>query len=211
MNNTTAAARPGRRRAPGALARYACRQLARLAPRRRRRPADWFRLDEDKARAFLARSLRRYDGSLGEGEGAGAGEGESWTLRPGWDLATLYADDASDVEHLVFQAAWEAGAITCTVPGTDIELIIEARPYDGWLYQWRLSFPSGTGFALCDPWREEFRRIGWHDDGRTSAKGSRAALGVLREAVATANQLLAAYAAAGGRVPPAPAPKRTNP
>jgi hypothetical protein len=197
-----ASPRPGRGRALAGRAWRRLRQLPRAAARRRRRDATWFHLDEDKARAFLARSLRRYDGSLGDGDG------ESWTLRPGWDLAEIYADEASDVEHLVLQAAWEAGAITCTVPGADVELIIEARPYDGWLYQWRLSFASGTGFALCDPWREEFRRIGWHDDGRTRAKGSRAALGVLREAVATANQLLAAYAAAGGRIPPAASPRR---
>jgi hypothetical protein len=166
--------------------------------RPRHRPAaPCFEFDEAKARAFLHRALRRYDGSLADGEGDGAGRDESWTLRPGWDTDNIFADELSHVEDLVHHAIHVVGAITFTTdllagPETvDLELLIEV-PQDGdWMYQWRVSLPIGVQFALCSPYREEIHRLGWTDHD-IKARGCRAAMGILREAVTTGNQILAA-------------------
>ena len=164
-----------------------------------------FELDEEKARAFLLRALRRHAGGLGSGQGDGAGPYESWELPPGWDLEKIYSDEIRNVEDLVYQAASEAGAITCTRPGMSIALAIDAPPDGDWMYQWQVSPGGHAGFALCSPQWNGFRALGWdaEDDG-TRGKGLRAALGILREAVTSANQLLAAAATAAARPGPPP-------
>jgi hypothetical protein len=107
------------------------------------------------------------------------------------------------VEDLVYQAFHEAGVITCTAAGVDIELLTETPLEGDWMYQWRVSFPTGATFAICSPYREELRRLGWYEgNSHTKAKGCRTALGILIEAVACGNQLLAAYASARGCIPP---------
>lgn len=162
-----------------------------------------FELDETKARAFLHRALRRYDGTLPDGEGLS--RDENWTLEPGWDTDNTVSDELSHIEDLVHQAVHVVGAITLTADapigpeGVDIELLIEA-PQDGdWNYQWRVSLPISVPFALCSPYREDIRGLGWTDD--IKAKGCRTAMGILREAVAAGNQILAAYTDANGRIP----------
>ncbi|MFF5265540.1 hypothetical protein ACFY4C_42265 [Actinomadura viridis] len=167
-----------------------------------------FELDEAKARAFLHRALRRYDGTLPDGEGGEASRDEDWTLEPGWDTDSIFSDELSHVENLVYQAIHVVGAITLTPDSTlgpedvDIEPVIEAVQGGDWAYQWRVSLPIGVPFALCSPYREEFRRLGWTDKD-IKAKGCRSAMGILREAVAAGNQILAAYTDAGGRIPTA--------
>ena len=79
-----------------------------------RRTAPRFELDEAKARAFLHRALRRYDGSLPDGEGDGASRDEDWTLKSGWDIDNIFSDELSHVEDLVHQAIHVVGAITLT-------------------------------------------------------------------------------------------------
>src|ERR1035441_2263603 len=83
-------------------------------------PGTQFGLDEGKARAFLARSLRRHAGDLGDGDGDGAGQSESWTLEPGWDPMKIYCDEAAGVENLVYQALPEAGAVTRRAGRVDV-------------------------------------------------------------------------------------------
>ena len=164
-------------------------------------PVVRFDLDEGKAREFLSRALRRYGGTLRRGEGAGAGRDEDWELESGWDLTALFSDEAPGVENLVQQAVHEAGAITCTAEGMELELLIDAPLGDSWMHQWRISLPGSASFALCSPYREEFRMIS-QADGTPSAKGCRAALGILREACAAANKILDGYALLGGRARP---------
>ncbi|MEU8310329.1 hypothetical protein AB0C84_42845 [Actinomadura sp. NPDC048955] len=165
-----------------------------------------FELDDAKARAFLHRALRRYDGTLSDNEGEGASGDENWTLTPGWDINSIFSDELSHIEDLVHQAIHVVGAITFTadLPAAPedvaLEPLIEA-PQDGrWNYLWRVSLPISSSFALCSPSREEIHRLGWTDDD-IKAKGCRAAMGILREAVAIGNQILAAYTEAGGRIP----------
>jgi hypothetical protein len=144
-----------------------------------------FSLDEVKARQFLARSLRRY------AAGEGGGPHESWCLPPGWNPAGIDAAETGDVEDLVYQAIHEAGVISC--PGeADLDLLIDASAGADWMYQWRVRFGVSAGFAVCSPYREEFRGLGWQD-GTTRAKGARTALGILREAEAAGNALLQAF------------------
>jgi hypothetical protein len=150
-----------------------------------------FILDEQYARAFLARSLRRYAGDLSEGEGHGAAYGENWELVPGWDLHHLFRDDLSHVEDLIYHAR-QCFAIHCP-PGVDIELLTVAGDCGDWSYQWRVGF-EGADFAICNPYREDFRYIG-HGGDPIKAKGSAAALSILREAVEYGNRLLDALAA----------------
>ena len=152
-----------------------------------------FTLDETKARAFLARALRRYAEDLGEGEGDGAAPGENWQLEPGWDLNKLFRDDLSNVEDLIYHAR-HCGALACP-PGVDIELITDANDYGDWSYQWRVGFESAQ-FALCNPYREDFKHIGMTSDRDPKAKGSRNAWWVLTEAAEYGNRLLSAFDAA---------------
>jgi hypothetical protein len=142
-----------------------------------------FSLDEVKARQFLARSLRRYAAD-------GAGPHESWCLPPGWNLDGIDAGETGNVEDLVYQAIHEAGVISC--PGeADLDLLIDASAGVDWMYQWRIRFGASAGFAVCSPYREDFRSLGWQDS-TTKAKGARTALGILREAEAAGNALLQA-------------------
>jgi hypothetical protein len=162
-----------------------------------------FTLDEAKAKAFLGRSLRRWDGSLAPGDGDGAGAGEEWGLRPGWDPRKVFADETRAVADLVHQAAYEAGALALPA-GVDIDLLIDSLPGGDWTYQWQVSFPAGTEFALCSPYSQDYDDIGgYEEEGDPKAKGSRAALGILREAEAAGNRILDAHARGRGRVPPA--------
>jgi hypothetical protein len=164
---------------------------------RARRRCPRFELNEQAAREFLARALRRTAGDVEVPV-----EGESWTLAPGWDLRKIYADETGHVENLVYQAIWETGVITCTHEGVDIDLFIEAPLGGDWMYQWRVSFPPGSQFAICNPYRADFRRLGWFDGERDpKAKGCRTAMAILREAVDYGNQILFAHAVAGGRIP----------
>lgn len=158
-----------------------------------RRGPGAFRLDEQKARAFLGRALRRWAGTLEEGEGAGAGPGENWLLEPGWDPRGAAADETGDAETLVYHAVHEAGALT-TPPGVGIDLLVESTPGGDRMYDWRVSFPAGADFALCGPYRSEYRKIGWETDSDPRGKGARAALGILREAEEQGNRILAAHA-----------------
>lgn len=166
-----------------------------------------FELDEVRARAFLHRALRRYDGSLTDGEGDGVRQDENWTLKPGWNTDIIFSDELNHVENLIHQAIHVVGAITLIADrpagpeDVDIELLTEVLADGDWLYQWRVSLPVGVPFALCSPYREEIRYLGWTDTDDIKAKGCRAAMGILREAVATANQILAAHADAGGHIP----------
>jgi hypothetical protein len=183
---------------PAARMRAAARRTwraCRTYPARRRCPR--FELNEQAARDFLARSLRREAGDLDLPV-----SGENWTLAAGWDLPKLYADETDRVENLVYQAIWEAGVpvITCTHDGVDIDLLLETPLGGDWMYQWRVSCPPGRLFALCNPYREEYRRLGWYDTGIKS-QGCRTAMAILIEAVAYSNQLLIGYAVAGGRFP----------
>lgn len=161
-----------------------------------------FIFDEAKARAFLARSLRRYAGTLEEGEGDGAGRYENWQLEPGWDLEKIF--ETGHIKDLIYQATREAGVITCTDPDVELDLAISSpisTPLgDEWTYQWQVNFAAGAGFAVCTPDRE-FRKLGWHD-GTIRAKGIRTAFAVLREAEAEANQLAEAFAAAARQASP---------
>ena len=152
-----------------------------------------FTLDEQKARAFLARALRRYAGDLEPSEG------EQWELTPGWDLANIFSDESGNIENLVYAAIHEAGAITCPA-GLDIDLLMDTGHECDWMYQWRVTVGELARFAICNPYREEFRRLGW-GDGSIKAKGCSAAMGIMREAVEYGNSLLDAFTAAGGRVP----------
>lgn len=162
-----------------------------------------FELDEAKARAFLHRALRRYRGTLPNGEGVS--RDETWTLKPGWDTDNIFSDDISHVEDLVHQAVHVVEAITLTADapigpeGVDIELLIEASQDGDWNYQWRVSLPNSVPFALCSPYREDIRGLGWTDD--IKAKGCRTVMGILREAVTAGNQILTAYTDANGRIP----------
>jgi hypothetical protein len=142
-----------------------------------------FSLDEVKARQFLARSLRRY-------AAGGAGPRESWCLPPGWNLDGIDAGETGNVEDLVYQAIHEAGVISCPREA-DLDLLIDASAGVDWMYQWRIRFGASAGFAVCSPYREDFRSLGWQDS-TTKAKGARTALGILREAEAAGNALLQA-------------------
>jgi hypothetical protein len=81
----------------------------------------------------------------------------------------------------------------------DIELIVEVRPLGDWLYQWRVSFPSGARFAICSPYRDDFNKLGGYD-ASFKAKGCRTAMAILRDAEASGNYLLAAYTRSAGRI-----------
>ncbi len=180
---------------PAALLAMARRATRACRTWRARRRCPRFELDERAARKFLARALRRE-----AGYDEAPGSGENWTLARDWDLTHLFADEAGNVENLVYQAVWEAKVITCTAGGVDIDLITET-PLDGdWMYQWRVSFEPGSRYAICSPYREELRRLGWYEDYSITT-GWRAAMAVLREAVEYGNHLLFAHALAGGRIP----------
>jgi hypothetical protein len=187
---------------PSALTAAARRITLAYRIYRARRRCPRFELDERAARKFLARALRRE---------AGYAEiplsGENWTLAHDWDLTNLYADETDHVENLVYQAIWEAGVITCTAAGVDIDLIIESPLGGDWMYQWRVSFEAGSRYAICNPYRAEFRNLGWYTDYDIT-KGWRTAMAILREAAEYGNQLLFAHALAGGRIP---APRRRPP
>lgn len=161
-----------------------------------------FRLDKEKARAFLGRALRRWAGTLAPGEGDGAGEKEDWQLPPGWNPQDIFAGGTDTVRDLVHQAVYEAGVIARPSDAVDLELSVQAALGEEWSYDWRVGFPASAGFALCAPCSEEYRRLGgFEEDGDPRAKGSRAALSILREAEARGNALLDAHAAGRGRVP----------
>jgi hypothetical protein len=158
-----------------------------------------FELDEAKARAFLHRALRRFAGDHDDADGGG--DWEDWALEPGWDVnKRLSRDEVPHVEDLVYQAIHEAEAIACPA-GAGIDLLIDARDGDR-MYQWRVTFPVSADFALCSPFRQDVSSLGLDRSG-IRAKGCQTALSILREAVETGNQLLAAYAQAFGRIPAA--------
>ena len=141
--------------APGGLPAAARRITRACRGYRARRRCPEFTLNEQAALQFLARALRR-----GAGDAETPAAGENWTLMPGWDLASVCADETGDAENLIYQATREAGVITCTASGADLELIIEVRPGGDWMYQWRVSFCPAARYAICSPGREEFRRLG---------------------------------------------------
>lgn len=160
-----------------------------------------FRLDEAAARAFLYRALRRHAGTLDDGEGDGAGKYEDWRLRPGWDMEKVYADDTGRIEELIYNASRVSGVIVSGVEDVHIELQV-ITPFDGeWTYQWTVTLPAGAGFALCDPYCQEFRHLGWPGADDVKGKGARTALGILREAEAAGNEILRGYRAAAGAIP----------
>lgn len=82
----------------------------------------------------------------------------------------------------------------------DIDLVIQSPPGGDWMYQWRVTLPGAGRFAICNPCRLEYRRLGMHD-GRAGARGCRAAMSILHEAGWWGNKLLADCASAGGRIP----------
>ncbi len=175
-------------------------EIAYGAPAEHAGPAARFGLDERGARGFLSRARRRHAGILGTGQGDGAGPDESWALDPAWDLDTILSDQAGHVEDLVHEASQVARAITCTSPQAGIALAIAGQPGQDWVYQWQVTLSGPAGFTICSPAWQDFRQLGWDGASGTRATGRRAALAILREAVACGNELLAAYEAAGGRL-----------
>jgi hypothetical protein len=160
-----------------------------------------FRLDEAAARAFLHRALRRHAGTLDDGEGDGAGKHEDWRLTPGWDLENIHADDTGRIEELVYNASRVSRVILTDLQDVHIELQV-ITPFDGeWTYQWTVTLPAGAGFALCDPYCQEFRHLGWPGAGDAKGQGIRTALSILREAEAAGNEILRGYRAAAGAIP----------
>lgn len=174
---------------PAGAARYLVTEITRGLPPDPAAPAR-FELDDSAARRFLRRSLRRHAGQLADGEGGGAGRYENWLLSPGWDLRRLCSDELGNVEDLVHQAITEARAITCIVPGADLELLIDGG--SDWMYQWRVTLPGHPGFALCSPYRHEYKYLGSRAaDTDPRVRGSATALAILREAAEAGTSLLA--------------------
>ena len=143
-----------------------------------------FEFHEPKARALLARALRRYGGAQPGGE-----SWETLELKPGWDPRRMYSDEMSFAEDLVAAAA-AAGAVTGPA-ATEIHLIC-LPDSDGGQYMWRVRVPAAD-FTLASGLMEEARRLG---DG---SKGVRGALSVIREAAGAGNQILSAYEQAAER------------
>ena len=163
----------------------------------RRRPR--FVLDQNAARVFLAEALRRWeqDNAIWP---PSRQYGDGWTLAPGWDLQTIDRDELGHVENLVYHAQ-QAGAIICPA-GLSLDLTITAYEYGDRMYDWRVSFGYPfSQFALCLPYRFEFKQLGSSDQlGDPKGRGSRAAWWVLNEAVEDANRILDAYLRAHGRL-----------
>jgi hypothetical protein len=166
-------------------------------------PTARFGLDKHRAGEFLSRARRRHAGVWNPGQGDSAGPDESWALDPAWDLDTILSGQAGHVEDLVHQAVHIARAITCTNPQVSIALAIAGQPGQDWVYQWHVTLSGPTGFTICSPAWQDVRQLGRDAASGTRATGRRAAMAILREAVARGNELLAAYATAGGRMPPA--------
>jgi hypothetical protein len=162
-----------------------------------------FTIDAGKARTFLAEALRRHaQDNIGcHGDSAIPRLGVGWTLSPGWDYHDdgFYSDDLNHVEDLIYHAV-QAGVISG--PG-DLDLMCYSGqdPCSDWMYQYRVSFHPGCAFALCDPYRHEFRHLGRGYSGRPRGKGSASAWAVLAEAVAYANMILDGFLTSGGRIP----------
>jgi len=167
----------------------------------RRKPR--FVLDRDAARVFLAEALLRWKQDNLTWP-ASREYGDGWTLAPGWDLETIDREELGHVENLVYFAQ-EAGGIICPA-GLSLDLIVTAYEYGDRIYDWRVSFGYPfSRFALCLPYRREFKQLGRSDPlGDPKGKGSRNAWWVLNEAVEEANRILDAYLRAHGRlgVPP---------
>lgn len=160
-------------------------------------------LDEAKARTFLAEALRRWAGEYLIGS---AGE-DGWLLEPGWDPHGdgFFSDDLPRVEDLIYFAGNE-GVIT-TPPDVEVDLMIDTGTDAScdWMYQVRVCFRAGCQFALCSPYRHEYKRLGWSfDKAPAAAKGCDSALQILTDVAAEANQILAAFVASGGVVPQKP-------
>lgn len=149
-----------------------------------------FALDEDAARRFLHRALRRHSGHLSMGEGEGASQFEGWELEPGWDLAEIPRDETGHVEDLVYEAASLARALTSAIPDARIELDVDTHQN----CQWLVKFPPEYGFALASPYRTELHKLSWgYGNGATRVKGAAAALAVLRAAAEHGSKLYADY------------------
>lgn len=180
---------------------------------------DTFTLDPAKTRVFLAEALRRHGEQNLGGQGAcilnpGAdpddctahpheSNGEGWTLAPGWDHHSdaMFADQLNEVENLVYYAKMD-GAITGP-PGADVDLMIDSGhdPSSDWMCQVRVSFHPGARFALCSPYRTEYRKLGWTDGPAPKGKGAASAWAVLTEVVAVANRIVAGFLESGGTLP----------
>ena len=136
-----------------------------------------FTLDEDAARAYIARALRRYAAIYSGGTADGTDEGIE--LAPGWNPRELIYGESWQADFLVADA-WLAGVITGPA---EVQLVGFADS-EGGMYVWRIAAPGG-GLAIVTPYFEEVRRL-------VDGKGAQGALNLLGEAVAAGNELLAA-------------------
>ena len=163
-----------------------------------------FTLDHAKARAFLAEALRRYAqqdiGCDGESVIPPVSD-DGGRLPSGWNLDLIFADQLNDVSNLVYYAI-SAGVITGP-PHTGLDLMCDSGndSCSDWMYQYRVSFHPAVKFALCSPYRHEFRKLGAATEDAPKGKGCAAAWAILTEAVAEANTILDGFLSSGGRLP----------
>jgi hypothetical protein len=153
-----------------------------------------FGLDDNAARGFLARSLRRFRGET-------AREGESWALEPGWNPGSLPDWEGGLVRDLIEQAV-DAGVITLPGGAARTGLVVDVSEDGDWLYQWRISLPGDDwSFTLGNTDLLAVQPAAGHSPAPTRGKGSRAALAVLREAADAGNLVLDAHRKALCSVP----------
>jgi hypothetical protein len=147
--------------------------------------AERFGLDESKARALIARALRRSQ----SGQDGPAPEYETLSLAPAWD--PMSGGGEHEVSDLIY-AATECGAIT---QPARLELDFQyLEDCDGGMFQWAVILRDQLNMRVTSA-PEEYRKLGWRGAKGTAGQ----AMTILREAVEYANRtvnVLGRYVAA---------------